>query len=267
MSKTIQAAINYVVAGPEMARYYANDSSKDTVIISPQVMPIQSARDVDINLENDGFELLIVPSAIEDLLQIQNHQAQYAEETKQAILQRVGADELIISAPGILRFSEARKVTGHFDNSRPARFAHIDVSDMTAAQFAERSAPRPGWKRCVAYNLWRAISPAPQDVPLAVCSANSTAAEDLIPATAVFDVKGQPEWSFEGINVAHNPQHKWYWFPDMNSEEAILFVTNDSDLGQVNAVPHVAFDNPLCEGIEGVTPRASIEIRALAYWY
>jgi len=267
MPNTIHAAINYVVAGSEMARYYANDSSKDTVIIAPNVMPIHCARESDISLEKDGFELVNAPSAIEDLLQINDHQAQYATETKQVILERIGADELVISAPGILRFSEARQVTGHFDNSRPARFAHIDVSDNTAAQFAERSAPRPGWKRCVAYNLWRAISPAPQDVPLAVCSSRSTSAEDLIPATAVFDVKGQPEWSFEGINIAYNPNHQWYWYPDMTIDEAILFVTNDSDQGQVNAVPHVAFDNPLCEGIEGIIPRASIEIRALAYWY
>lgn len=267
MPNTIHAAINYVVEGHEMARYYANDSSKDTVIIGPRVMPIHSARNADISLEKDGFELLQAPSSIEDLLQIKDHQAHYAAETKHAILERVGADELVISAPGILRFSEARQVTGHFDNSRPARFAHIDVSDNTAAQFAERSAPRPGWKRCVAYNLWRAISPAPQDVPLAVCSANSTAPEDLIPATAVFDVKGQPEWSFEGINVAHNPNHQWYWYPDMTAEEAILFVTNDSAQGQVDAVPHVAFDNPHCQGLSGITPRASIEMRALAYWY
>ncbi len=267
MNNTVEAAIHYVQKGPEKARYHANDSSRDTVIIAPQMMSIFSARDHAVSIEDDGFELITAPSEIADLLAIHSYQEQYATEMREAILRHVGADDVVITSPGILRFSEAREECGDFDNSRPARFAHIDISDATAAIFAERSAPRPGWKRCVAYNLWRAISPAPQDVPLALCSATSTQGDDLIPATAVFDVKGAPEWTFEGLTFAYHPKHRWYWYPDMHRDEAILFVTNDSQRGQINAVPHVAFDNPQCTGVPGLVPRASIELRANAYWY
>ncbi len=267
MNNTVEAAIHYVQKGLEKARYHANDSSRDTVIIAPHTMSIHSAREYAISIEDDGFELISAPSSIADLLTIHEHQAQYSAEMRDAILRHVGADEVVMTSPGILRFSEARTECGGFDNSRPARFAHIDISDATAAIFAERSAPRPGWKRCVAYNMWRAISPAPQDVPLALCSAASTRADDLIPATAVFDVKDAPEWTFEGLTFAFAPEHRWYWYPDMHCDEAILFVTNDSERGQINAVPHVAFDNPQCVGMTGLVPRASIEIRANAYWY
>jgi hypothetical protein len=171
-----------------------------------------------------------------------------------------------VGSPGILRFSEKSAQSGALDNSRPARFAHVDLSDATAATFAHRAAPE-GRKlaRFVHYNVWRAISAPPQDVPLAVCDARSITARDLLLADAVFDTSGQPEWSFEGIVVAHHPAHRWHWFPDMTLSEALVFKTHDSDPARAHCVPHVAFDNPLCG--PHTAPRASIEMRAIALWF
>jgi hypothetical protein len=119
-------------------------------------------------------------------------------------------------------------------------------------------------RRYAHFNVWRSFSGAPQDVPLAVCDATSVAADDRIIADAVFDPPGgAPEWSFESWIVAHNAAHRWHWFPDMGRDEAILFKTSDSE--HHNPVPHVAFDNPLAPA--GCHPRASIEMRAVAFWY
>jgi len=49
----------------------------------------------------------------------------------------------------------------------------------------------------------------------------------------------------------------------MTREEALIFKTSDSEYH--NPVPHVAFDNPLTP--PDCHPRASIEMRAVAYWY
>jgi len=171
-----------------------------------------------------------------------------------------------VTAPGVLRFSESSTKSGALDNSRPARFAHVDVSDTTAIDFARRALPEgKSMRRFAHYNIWRATSAPPQDVPLALCDARSTAANDLIAADAIFDVSEPPHWSFEGWVVAHNPAHRWYWFPDMTRDEAIVFKTNDSDPTQPHCVPHAAFDNALCP--PDAVPRASIEMRAIAYWY
>ena len=40
------------------------------------------------------------------------------------------------------------------------------------------------------YNVWRAFSGAPQDVPLALCDRRSVARDDLIVADAIFDPPG-----------------------------------------------------------------------------
>ena len=98
-----------------------------------------------------------------------------------------------------------------------------------------------------------------------MCDARSVQGEELIAADAVFDTPGKPEWSFEGIVVAHRPAHRWHWFPDMHRDEALVFKTNDSDRRWAHCVPHVAFNNPLCA--PDSAPRVSIEMRAIALWF
>jgi len=59
--------------------------------------------------------------------------------------------------------------------------------------------------------------------------------------------------------------HRWYWFPDMHPDEALVFKTHDSDRTRAHCVPHVAFDHSACPA--HAAPRASIEMRALALWF
>jgi hypothetical protein len=260
----VRAAIAY--AGRDIARprYHANDSSRDLLDIVPVVMDIADARGRGATLDQEGFRLVSHRSEVADFGDREAVNTVYRREVIDLISGVSGAETVLVNSPGILRFSEKSARSGALDNSRPARFAHVDISDATAAAFAGRAAPRP-LARFVHYNVWRAISAPPQDVPLAVCDAHSIAAKDLIKADAVFDSPGQPEWSFEGIVVAHDAAHRWHWFPDMTRDEALIFKTNDSDLGRAHCVPHVAFDDPFCG--PKTPPRASIEMRAIALWF
>jgi len=65
--------------------------------------------------------------------------------------------------------------------------------------------------------------------------------------------------------VRYNPAHRWCYFSNMNRCEALIFKTNDSDPSEPHHIPHSAFDDPSCPA--GVAPRASIEMRAVAYWF
>jgi hypothetical protein len=75
---------------------------------------------------------------------------------------------------------------------------------------------------------------------VAVCDARSVSQHDLLEADAVFDVPGKPEWSFEGLVLRYSPRHRWSYFSNMTSDEAIVFKTNDSDPAQRHHVPHSA---------------------------
>ncbi|HKD52806.1 MAG TPA: CmcJ/NvfI family oxidoreductase [Steroidobacteraceae bacterium] len=261
-----RAKIAYAGRGVARPRYHANDHSRDVLDISPVEMDITDARGQALTLDGAGFALLAHRSAVADFTDRAAVDAVYRPEVIALIEALSGADLVLVNSPGIVRFSERSPQSGVLDNSRPARFAHVDVSDATARAFAERAAPegRP-LKRFVHYNVWRVLSAPPQDVPLAVCDARTVAADDLIAADAVFDAPDKPQWSFEGLVLAHAPRHRWHWFPDMHREEALVFKTHDSDPQRAHCVPHVAFDYGAAPG--HAPPRMSLEMRALALWF
>jgi hypothetical protein len=261
----VNAVINYAARTAERQRYFANDHSRDTVVIDGQPVELSNGRTAITSLDREGFRIVAHRSMVADFQDRDAVAAVHPAEIAALVKAETGADEVLITAPGILRFSEASGRAGSLDNSMPARFAHIDASAETSAGFAARSLPAGReFHRYAHFNIWRSFSGAPQDVPLAVCDAASVSPEDLLVADAVFDPPGgAPEWSFESWLVARNPAHRWHWFPDMTRDEAIIFKTSDSRYA--NPVPHVAFDNKLVPA--DCHPRASIEMRAVAYWY
>ena len=262
----VRAAIAYAGRGIARPRYHANDTSRDLLNIVPVVSDIADARGRGTALDQEGFCLVAHRSAVSDFGDREAVNAVHRREIVDLISELSEADLVLVNSPGLLRFSEKSPRSGALDNSRPARFAHVDISDATAAAFARSAAPADrGLARFAHYNIWRAISAPPQDVPLAVCDARSISGNDLIKADAVFDSPGQPEWSFEGIVVAHDSAHRWNWFPDMTRDETLIFKTNDSDPSRAHCVPHVAFDDPSCG--PRTPPRASIEMRAIALWF
>jgi len=200
-----RAMIAYVNRGSRRPRYYANDHSRDVLEIVPVEMDIADARLAAPTVDAAGFTLLAHRSAVADYSDRASVDSRYRPEVIELIHELSGADLVLVNSPGILRFSERSSQSGALDNSRPARFAHVDVSDST---------------------------------------------------TRV---------SFEGLVLAHAAGHRWHWFPDMQRDEALVFKTHDSEPGRAHCVPHVAFDNSACPA--HAPPRASIEMRALAFWF
>lgn len=266
----VEAVVNYTAEMSVRPRYHANDASRDVLELDPRRVRIEDARSLDSAPRLDREGIVIVPhsSAVRDFRDAGDVAARHPAEIEQLVLELSGADAVSVTGPGVLRFGEKSPDSGRLNNSRPARFIHIDTSDTTAAAFAERSRPKGNARpirRFAHYNVWRTFSPPPQDVPLALCDARTVEARDLVAADAVFDVAGQPEWSFEGLVVRFNPRHRWLYFSGMTRNEVIVFKTNDSSRSEPSQVPHSAFDDPSCP--KGVEPRCSIEMRACAYWF
>jgi len=250
-------------------RYHANDASRDILNLESHSVEIEDARQRGTapSLQVEGFEIQPHRSEVADFRDPGEVSRIHVPEIRELLLEITNADEVVMTPVGILRFGERSPECGTLDNSRPARFVHIDVSDATAAAISERSAPAgaAAFRRIAHYNVWRVLTPPPQDVPLAVCDARSLSPGDLVPADAVFDVSDQPEWSFEGLVIRYNPAQRWMFFSDMRPNETLVFKTHDTKPGQPHHVPHSAFDDPACP--PGVEPRVSIEMRGIAYWY
>lgn len=268
--RAVIGSVNYVADMAQRPRYYANDHSRDVLALDPRSVAITDARGRDTApaLDREGFQIVPHHSAVADFKNPAETGSVYSREIERLLLTLTGATRVVVNGPGVLRFAEKSAEARQFNNSSPARFIHVDISDATAGMFAQRSTPRDVQRpvrRFAHYNVWRALSPPPQDIPLAVCDARSVAAADFVAADAVFDVPGTPEWSFEGWVVRYSPAHRWWYLSGMNLDEALVFKTNDSDAREPHCVPHTAFDDSSCP--EGVPPRASIEMRGIAYWF
>lgn len=157
-ASAITAAIAYAARADFRQRYYANDHARDTVVVEPHAMALTDGRAEPPRLEREGFCLVPHVSRIGNFEDREAVAAHHPAEIVELLLALTGADEVFVTSPGILRFSERTGRAGSLNNSMPARFAHVDTTAETARQFAARSLP-PGRtaRRHAHFNVWRAF--------------------------------------------------------------------------------------------------------------
>ena len=121
--------------------------------------------------------------------------------------------------------------------------------------------------------VWRAITPGPQDWPLAVCDGRSVGpTEGLANAMIYVDSLPDPEKldknapldpnAMEAFCYQYNPKHNWRYFSNMTADEALFFCLYDSKQEGPWRVPHAAFKSP----VKDANVRKSVEVRSVAYF-
>ncbi|KAL1877983.1 hypothetical protein Daus18300_002337 [Diaporthe australafricana] len=270
---TVTGALGFSEPLPDIRlKFHANDTTLDVMNITQRDATISDARALSAppSLDAEGFTLVGHASAVRDFRDPEEIKNVHVDEIHDLILRTTGADHVEVRGLGVLRFGEHSKDSGALNNSRPARFVHIDISDKTAAEWNAKLTPPDGKRvrRAAHINVWRVLTPPPQDVPLAVCDARSLSPGDVHVADAMFD---DPEdssrilRSFEGLAVRQSPSQRWWYYPNMRTDEVLVFKTNDTEPGVAHAVAHGAFDDHSCPA--GQEPRSSIEMRGVAMWY
>src|SRR5690606_28365597 len=114
-------------------------------------------------------------------------------------------------------------------------------------------------RRFAFINVWRPIRWPAQDWPLALCDARSVGAGELAPTDIVY-----PDRRGEIYGLVHAPQQRWWDYPDMRLDEALLIKCYDSRPDVARVTPHTAFASPLTP--PGAPPRESIEFRTIAFF-
>ncbi|KAG2138403.1 uncharacterized protein EDB93DRAFT_1090761, partial [Suillus bovinus] len=114
-------------------------------------------------------------------------------------------------------------------------------------------------------NLWRPISHAAEDWPLALCDFRSAEFEkDLISVALIY-----PDREGETFGVKYSPNHQWKYMKAMTPEKFVLIkwrANFDSvqDGSVARLTPHTGFQDPNTP--EGAPFRESIELRALVFY-
>jgi hypothetical protein len=99
-----------------------------------------------------------------------------------------------------------------------------------------------------------------ENFPLAMCDASTSSTKDLVPVKRLAkDRTGE-------IQLAtYNPKHRWFYFPQMTADEALLFKTYDSaEDGRARYTLHTSFDDPSAP--RNAPVRQSIETRCFVFY-
>lgn len=218
---------------------------------------VRNARKADTAWETHGFSLEHHPVDI-DWSDRTDFEARYYPSVCELVKRVSGADE-VFAFLGIWRGGDDVKGGG------PALSAHVDFNPAAVRDWIGKVAPDRAdelrGKRLVNINVWRGTRPV-ENYPLAVCDARSVERSDFLQVSL-----GKPEGGFRdgmpaGLNMAWNPRHEWYYFPDMQPDEALVFRLCDTADPDWKFTGHTAFEDPTSRA--DAPPRESFEVRTIA---
>lgn len=289
-ARTTTALIRYL--GPDdyvTRRYVSQGAEMNTGEYFDHVMPVRDGMPIrdHFTLDTHGFMIGRSPSQVRDFFDKPDVDAHYLAEVETAIKVLTGADRVaaqgwMIRTTADLSQRVQEKVAGYQHNGgiQPqAGEAHIDYNPLTGERagariYKDRFPGAPGFRRHICFSFWRTFSPGPQDWPLALMDGRSIVGDEMGNNT-LFVVDSFPEGDaltapVEGEDqmiaasiFRHRPDHRWWYFSNMDRDDVLLFKFYDSDHSVTWRCPHTAFHDT---SLPNAKIRESIEVRAVAYF-
>ncbi|HZQ00964.1 MAG TPA: CmcJ/NvfI family oxidoreductase [Reyranella sp.] len=263
----VWADMNYLAPMAERPRNYTFDPPggvpRSNVVNDAQSVAIHDLRPIAhyVSLDANGFSLVKHASRVRDFFDDEEVRRIYYPEVEQVIRKATGADRV-----HIFDHTTRRRIEGTPDRSggprQPVQRVHIDHTARSGPQRVRDLLPDEAGEllkgRVQVINLWRPIAGPLLDSPLAVCDASTVGEGDLVPTDLVY-----PERVGETYSVRYNPEHRWFYVPRMQPDEALLIKCSDTARVPARFTPHSAFVDPTTPA--GAPPRQSIEVRTLVF--
>jgi len=201
-------------------------------------------------------------TAVKNFFDEQEIKSVYFPEIERLIKETSGASRVVIFDHTLRSGNEDEREEKLI--REPVLSAHNDYTEWSGPQRVREimgdEAEELLKRRFAIIQVWRAIAKPIESNPLAVADARTVAAEDLMIAERRY-----PHRVGQTYRLKYNPKHRWYYFPRMRRDEAIVFTVYDSlKDGRARFTPHTSFDDPTTP--PGALPRQSIEVRAFAFF-
>lgn len=266
----VTAELNYLAPTEGKPRTYAYDpppgEPKSTNLPEPHLVPIFNARAVakTFSLDREGFELVRHPTAVKDFYDEAEIRRVYYPAVESFMRAALKADRVLIFDHTVRKRVEGAADIRGAGPRQPATRVHVDQTLTSGPNRVREHLPDEADEllegRVQVINLWRPIRGPVRDAPLAMADGTTVAPEDLVASDLIY-----PNRRGETYSVKYNPNHRWFYFPDMSADEALLLKCYDSaDDGRTRFGPHTAFVDPTTPA--NTPPRESIEIRAFAFF-
>ena len=245
---------------------YSKEESDERII---QEVSIFDARNiVDASLDTNGFILRNLNTKIKNFLNLDEVENVYYDEISELIKKETGAKDIVVFNHTLRTGNESEQleVKQKFTQCcilTPTRRIHNDYTDWSGPQEVCIRLPEQSEnllkRKFSIIHTWQPIKPIFSD-PLAIVDAQSVAEEDLITKTYV-----STDRTNQTYQMKFNQNHKWYYYPNMQPSEILLFKGYDSEKdGRTRFTPHGSFIDP--NYTIDVPPRKSIEVRAFAFF-
>jgi len=232
-----------------------------------QEVGVRDARDNNdsFDLDAEGFRLVAQPTTVSDFYDDTQVASTYHDEVTALLLDATGASRVEI-------FDDTRR-SSSIERQRdlgirePADIVHNDYTARSGIKrlrdhFADDpdEAEQLLQRRFAIINVWRSIAGPIRNHPLVMCDATSVKPDDLV------SVERRAEERIGELQVAlHDDTHRWYYYPEMQMDEALIFKTFDSETdGRTRFTIHSSFED--LNAAAGAPPRESIETRCLVFF-
>ena len=270
MTNSVRASLNYTVDNgiPPDYYFYTPDPS---VKLNP---PGTDAHEMSIHdgwpqvdqfsLDREGFELKPFPAKFTQYDDDAAVKSIFYPQIIEFVKRHTGANRVEVFDHTIRKRMPA-DLSQQTTVQRPAvLLVHADYTVKSGPQRVKDLLPGEAdqlLKRRVAFfNVWKPLNARVEELPLAMCDATSAATADML----IMELK-YAERTGEIYVMRHSPAHRWYYFPLMQPDTALLLKTYDSETdGRARFMGHSAFEDPTSP--PDAPKRESIEVRTMAFF-
>jgi hypothetical protein len=215
-----------------------------------------------LSLDQQGFIFVAHKTKVADFFDAAQLKAVYYPEVEQLIKHTSGATRVVIFDHTLRSGDEVEREAKLI--REPVLSAHNDYTEWSGPQRVRDILPNEAEEllshRFAIVQVWRAINQPIQKNPLALADAKSVTAEDFL-----LSERRYPDRVGQTYRLKYNPNHRWFYFPAMRRDEALVFKVFDSAKdGRARFTPHTSFDDP--NSPPNAPARQSIEVRALAFF-
>lgn len=264
----IEASLNYLAEmteKPVMYTYTPPPGTPQTTRRNdPKTVAISDARPIlgQLSLDTQGFALTHHDSKVVNFYDETEVREVYYPEVERLLKEATGAAQVVIFDHVVRCAPKAQP--GENGVREPAKVVHNDYSLKSAPRRVRDHVPEEAEEllqhRFAEINVWRPIRGPIQESPLAVCDARSIEPGDIVASDLVY-----PHRVGETYVFTYNANHRWFYFPNMQRNEALLLKCYDSkEDGRARFTAHTSFDDPTSP--PDAPPRESIEVRALVFF-
>ena len=214
------------------------------------------------NLEREGFRFLRHDTAVRDFHDDDEVRAIYYPEMEALVKAESRASRVFVFDHTLRTGDEAERTARKI--REPVRSVHNDYTEWSAPQRVRDLLPEEAEEllqhRFAIVQVWRPTRRPVESAPLAICDARSISTDDL-----VVSERRSAQRVGQTYAIRFNIGHRWYWFPRMHRQEALVFKVFDSlKDGRARWTAHTSFADPTAA--PDAPARESIEIRTMAFF-